>query len=122
MNIAEILKYCNKGTKLYSTIFGDVYFQRVLDEYLIEVTSNCGAIHQFFPNGNYSLQGECVLFPSKDQRDWSKFRLPLKRGDIMMKADGTIPFIASGEFYKDTSPKYICGVDITGHFSTGIYG
>ena len=40
----------------------------------------------------------------------------------MMKADGTIPFIASGEFYKDTSPKYICGVDITGHFSTGIYG
>lgn len=39
-----------------------------------------------------------------------------------MKADGTIPFIASGEFYKDTSPKYICGVDITGHFSTGIYG
>ena len=40
----------------------------------------------------------------------------------MMKADGTIPFIASGEFYKDTSPKYICGVDTTGHFKTGIYG
>ncbi len=24
MNIAEILKYCPKGTKLYSTIFGEV--------------------------------------------------------------------------------------------------
>lgn len=40
----------------------------------------------------------------------------------MMKADGTIPFIASGEFYEDTSPKYICGVDSIGYFSTGIYG
>lgn len=39
-----------------------------------------------------------------------------------MKADGTIPFIASGEFYKDISPKYICGVDSTEQFSTGIYG
>lgn len=75
MNIAEILKKCPKGTELYSTIFGDVYFQRVLDRYLIEVTSNCGVVHQFFPNGSYSLQGECVLFPSKGQRDWSKFEV-----------------------------------------------
>lgn len=29
MNIAEILKYCPKGTKLYSTIFGEVIFKRV---------------------------------------------------------------------------------------------
>lgn len=29
MNIAEILKYCPKGTKLYSTIFGEVIFERV---------------------------------------------------------------------------------------------
>lgn len=76
MNIAEILKKYPKGTELYSTIFGDVYFQRVLDRYLIEVTSNCGVVHQFFPNGSYSLQGECVLFPSKNQRDWNKFVVP----------------------------------------------
>ncbi len=93
MNIAEILTYCNKGTKLYSTIFGDVYFQRVLDKYLIEVTSICSVVHEFFPNGSYSLQGECVLFPSKKQRDWSKFRLSVKNGDIMMLENGTRPFI-----------------------------
>lgn len=116
MNIAEILKYCNKGTKLYSTIFGDVYFQRVLDKYLIEVTSNCGVVHQFFPNGSYSLQGECVLFPSKKQHDWSKFRLSVKRGDIMMIIDGTSPFIAAGELYNNISPKYICGINSSGEF------
>lgn len=72
MNVAEILKDCPKGTRLYSPVFGDVYFQRVRND-LIEVTSDCYVSHEFLPNGSYSLQGECVLFPSKDQRDWSKF-------------------------------------------------
>lgn len=126
MNIANLLKYCPKGTKLYSTIFGEVTFDRidVNEEYPILVYKIDDTHILFDEEGRYVkyYNSECILFPSKDQRDWSKFRLPLKRGDIMMKADGTIPFIASGEFYKDTSPKYICGVDTTGHFKTGIYG
>lgn len=122
MNIAEILTYCNKGTKLYSTIFGDVYFQRVLDKYLIEVTSICSVVHEFFPNGSYSLQGECVLFPSKEQRNWNKFRLPIKRGDIMMDIDGERPFIATGELYCNILPKYICGINSSGEFRLGSYG
>ncbi len=123
MNIANLLKYCPKGTKLYSTAFGEV---ELIDTSslanTILVQNNHDTPFTFYSDGSYILDGECILFPSKDQRDWSKFRLPLKRGDIMMKADGTIPFIASGEFYKDISPKYICGIDITGDFSTGFYG
>lgn len=123
MNIANLLKYCPKGTKLYSTAFGEV---ELIDASslanTILVQNNHDTPFTFYNDGSYILDGECILFPSKDQRDWSKFRLPLKRGDIMMKADGTIPFIASGEFYEDTSPKYICGVSITGRFSIGIYG
>ena len=123
MNIANLLKYCPKGTKLYSTAFGEV---ELIDTSslanTILVQNNHDTPFTFYSDGSYILDGECILFPSKDQRDWSKFRLPLKRGDIMMKADGTIPFIASGEFYEDTSPKYICGVSITGRFSIGIYG
>lgn len=122
MSIAEILTYCNKGTKLYSTIFGDVYFQRVLDKYLIEVTSICSVVHEFFPDGSYSLQGECVLFPSKEQRNWNKFRLPIKRGDIMMDIDGERPFIATGELYCNILPKYICGINSSGEFRLGSYG
>ena len=123
MNIVEILKYCPKGTKLYSTAFGEVeLFDTSSLTNTILVQNNHDTPFTFYSDGSYILDGECILFPSKDQRDWSKFRLPLKRGDIMMKADGTIPFIASGEFYKDTSPKYICGVSITGRFSIGIYG
>lgn len=126
MNIVNLLKYCPKGTKLYSTVFGEVTFDRInMDEkYPILVYKIDGAHTSFDEEGRYVkyYNSECVLFPSQDQRDWKMFRLPVKRGDIMMKADGTIPFIASGKFYKDTSPKYICGIDITGDFSTGIYG
>lgn len=126
MNIANLLKYCPKGTKLYSTVFGEVTLDRIdiYEKYPILVYKLDGAGTSFDEEGRYVkyYNSECVLFPSKDQRDWSKFRIPLKRGDIMMKTDGTIPFIASGEFYRDTSPKYICGIDITGHFSTGNYG
>ena len=123
MNIANLLKYCPKGTKLYSTAFGEVELFDISSlTNTILVQNNHDTPFTFYSDGSYILDGECILFPSKDQRDWSKFRLPLKKGDIMMKADGTIPFIASGEFYEDTSPKYICGVSITGRFSIGIYG
>lgn len=111
MNIAEILKCCPKGTKLYSTIFGNVEFQKVLDEGIIEVTLSCGAIERFFKDGLYTDDGECVLFPSKDQRDWSKFRLPFKAGDIVMTIDKLTPFIFK-EYIDDVYAHCYCGVDV----------
>lgn len=84
MNIAEILKYCPKGTKLYSTIFGDVKFHKVLDEGIVEITLSCGAIERFFKDGLYTSDGECVLFPSKDQRDWDEFRPPVKSNTLLI--------------------------------------
>lgn len=122
MNIAEILKYCPKGTKLYSTVFGEVKFSKINPDDMIVIIIKDNSKRVFRKDGSYSEYGECVLFPSKDQRNWSKFRLPVKRGDIMMDANGECPFIATGELHHNISPKYICGVDITGHFSTGIYG
>lgn len=116
MNIAEILKYCPKGTKLYSPIFGKVTLQEVCHSNLIKILIKNGNCRVFLANGSYSEYGECVLFPSKDQRDWSKFRLPVKRGDIMMKSDGDSPFIATGELYNDISPKYICGINSIDEF------
>ena len=77
LNLVEILKDCPVGTKLYSPIFGDVEFDkidihfdhpiRVLCKYGDESFSKEGRL--FF---NYD--GECMLFPSKEQRDWSKFK------------------------------------------------
>lgn len=75
MNIAEILKNCPKGTKLYSSIFGEVELLRV-DKHSITCMIDFGAEESFQSDGKYMAwypDAECVLFPSKDQRDWSKF-------------------------------------------------
>ena len=77
LNLAKILKDCPKGTKLYSTIYGDVEFVKVSNhlEYPIEVKRRYYSIGSFTNDGRLlaGYNGECVLFPSKDQRDWSKF-------------------------------------------------
>ena len=79
LNLIEILKDCPKGTKLYSTIFGDVKFEEINENRLhpIIVRIGDGHIEYFTAYGKkyYGIyNGECTLFPSKDQRDWSKFR------------------------------------------------
>ena len=117
MNIAEILKYCPKGTKLYSTTFGEVELINIAPlTKLITVQDIYNSHLTFYSDGSYASSGECILFPSKDQRDWSKFRLPVKRGDIMMEIDGNYPFIASGICTKDDfpRPKAICGMNKAG--------
>lgn len=123
MNIAEILKYCPKGTKLYSLVHGEVTLKEVKSavKYPIKVALNDKLSTYYTKDGLFFIEsGECILFPSKTQRDWSKFRIPIKRGDIMMKIDGTSPFITTGEMYHDISPKYICGINLLGNFQIGL--
>lgn len=117
MNIVELLKYCPKGTKLYSTVFGEVKFSEVNPNNMIVVIIKDDWKRVFHKDGSYSKYGECVLFPAKDQRDWDKFRLPVKKGDIMM-SNGRA-FIISDEYadvFTDKYHKYICGIDTTGAF------
>lgn len=97
MNIAGILRHWPKGTKLYSTIFGEVTLDKVdmHDIYPIVVCKFNHVKTSFDKEGHYLEDypgAECVLFPSKEQRDWEKFRLPVKKGDIMMTEDKFKPF------------------------------
>lgn len=78
LNLSKILRDCPEGTKLYSTIYGDVEFVKVSNhlEYPIEVKRRYYSIGSFTNDGRLlaGYNGECVLFPSKEQRDWSKFK------------------------------------------------
>ena len=80
LNLLEILKDAPKGTRLYSTIWGYVELIEVLSHTVI-CKDNGGVDWNFRNNGNLLASnteyGECVLFPSKEQRDWSKFKLDL---------------------------------------------
>lgn len=78
LNLVEILKDCPEGTKLYSTVFGEVEFYRVDKghEYPIIFKKSNGYTNSVTEYGRYIIEfdGECTLFPSREQRDWSKFK------------------------------------------------
>ena len=76
LNLVEILKDCPKGIKLYSTIFGKVKFSHVEnDTYPIVLDVRKGFKFRVSQDGRYinDFNGECTLFPSREERDWSKF-------------------------------------------------
>lgn len=83
IDIATILKDTPKNTKLYSPIFGDVYFLSVEDG-IIKVTHQ-GRMVIFFGDGRYYNypESEPLLFPSKEMHDWEKFAW--KRGDALIR-------------------------------------
>lgn len=86
INIAELLKDCPKGTKLYSPLVGECTLEHIHGELKkILISTSDGTTLTFNNNGIYFQIGnsECLLFPSKDQRDWSKFQRPFKDGDII---------------------------------------
>ena len=76
LDLTKILEGCPEGTKLYSIIYGEVSFAKInkyLKDYPIWLSINkdfayCAKDGRYIKN-----KGECTLFPSKDQRDWSKF-------------------------------------------------
>ena len=90
LNLVEILKDCPRGTKLYSIMWGEVELEKLnVDRtYPIVVKtktkqSNIEDLATFTSSGMWSSEynGECMLFPSKDQRDWSKFNDGIKAAD-----------------------------------------
>ena len=86
INIAEILKDCPTGTKLYSPIFGDVYLDKIRPHLAIVVTTDKeqGDIkEEFLYDGRYGMNGECMLFPSKNKTTWEGFQRPFQDGDII---------------------------------------
>ena len=92
LNLLEILKDAPKGTKLYSTIWGEMELISV-ESFWIKCLSSKGVEWSFEPNGKLSASstedGECVIFPSKEQRDWSKFKLDLPIDTPVMVADAS---------------------------------
>lgn len=85
LNLVEILKDYPKGTKLYSPLCGEVSLDSVdEDDIYYPIKANYDGLQLTFTrDGKYhrKLNGECMLYPSKDQRDWSKFKAPVKKFD-----------------------------------------
>lgn len=111
LNIAEILKNKPRGTKLYSMIHGKCSSEAVTDE-IFKInfcTSKFGLTQSgectLIKFGNMYDGGECIIFPSKEMRDWSKFQW--EKGDVLISNDGGTEVIFD-EWYDDTYTSFYC--------------
>lgn len=91
INIVEILKHKPQGTKLYSSACGKCRLGEVDDKsfkisfYNSKFGFMNGGEGYLDKNGKLYDDGECVVFPSKEMRDWSKFSW--KKGDVLVCKD-----------------------------------
>ena len=85
LNIAEILKDKPIDLKLYSSTFGYIKFNGVHKD-KVYFSSEDTNVHSVKSNGKMYDSGECIIFPSKEMRDWSKFAW--KKGDVLTNSSG----------------------------------
>ena len=79
LDLTKILKDCPEGTKLYSPIYGDVELVKVHHDrrnHPIEIKIRNYEFDSFSKDGRIFAEydGECMLFPSREERNWDKFK------------------------------------------------
>lgn len=119
INIAEILKDYPKRTKLYSPLFGNVTLAEVDTSIVfpITVTDSLNSYCCFTKTGLYYTRAnaECLLFPSSEMRDWTKF---FKRGDVVIKNGGGMAAVFDG-WANDTYTEFNTTVNLYCDNNTG---
>lgn len=104
IDLTKILKDCPKGTEFYSSIYGEVKFETIEFQRLkyrydphTPIHCHCQIVEEDPRPIKFTIQdaercvssagehikgkGECTFFPSKEQRDWSKFTAPWYKKD-----------------------------------------
>ena len=121
LNLVEILKDCPKGTKLYSSVFGMVELDH------INIRTNYPIVIKLKGTEGYEsltsegkmfvdYDGECVLFPSRENRDWSKFKpkqpkfdpKTLQAFDKVLVRDRDVEHWSCGLFSHIVNDEYLC--------------
>ena len=109
INIAEIVNKLPIGTKLYSTICGECTIKKIYEGLGFDVISKDGTTYNFSYDGRFDLNGECCIFPSKENRDWNTFikvEIPFepKIGDVVADCCDNV-FIYQGKYseYSDNT-------------------
>ena len=87
VNIAELIKDCPKGMKLYCTMYEDVYFDYV-DElniihcYIQYETHKTSITFNQHGTPNSNIKSKCVIFP-KGKTTWKGFQKPFVDGEVL---------------------------------------
>lgn len=106
IDIYEILNDVEYGTELYTSKCGRVWLSGMANDKdsakAIWTEDEAGREHFFDKNGKIDKEGEPLLFPSKEMRDWSKF---FKKGDVLVSTDRNVHIIFE-KFEDDAYTKF----------------
>lgn len=104
IDIYEILKDEEYGTELYTPKCGRVWHSGMANDKdsakAIWTEDEAGREHFFDKNGKIYKEGEVLLFPSKEMRDWSKF---FKKGDVLICYEGKKPYYTIFDGFEDNT-------------------
>ena len=80
IDLAKILKNCPNGWEFWSPIFGVVEFDGIFNAIVFVNEKEYNESWSFYPDATLAIGNiksvEIMLYPSEDQRDWSKFTAP----------------------------------------------
>lgn len=91
LDLTEILKDAQSGTKLWSPICGVCYFKEIREGSCTPIVCRAMSIEGNFHTVCFTKEGRrnpefengvCVLFPSEENRDWSTFKAPKKHKEF----------------------------------------
>lgn len=106
IDIYEILKNEEYGTELYTPICGRVWHSGIANDKdsakAIWTEDEDGREHFFDKNGKIYKEGEVLLFPSNEMRDWGKL---FKKGDVLVSKDREVHIIFE-KFEDDAFTKF----------------
>ena len=119
LNIADILKDKPKGIKLWSPALGQCELYDVMSilAFSIEVELSNGSRYYLLKDTRIYKDGEPMLFPSKEMRDWKKFAW--KKGDVLSKGTGDLCIFDSWHSSNYTSFKAFY---VTPYYSNKAFG
>ena len=128
IDLTKILKDCPIGWEFYSSIHGDVTFRGIETDsecpvkFFYSVKNDSKKYGSVTEQGLYApyYYGECTLFPSRDQRDWSKFTAPWYKKDKLVKTKFKVgDWVVRGDTVVqilDIQEQYYVGLDINGKY------
>lgn len=101
IDLTKLLKDCPKGTKFYSPVYGKIEFIRIEtfennpDPITIKwfKDENTSFLEYLRADGTFRGLGECIIFPSEKQRNWSKWQRPFVDGDFVVQGEYSQIFI-----------------------------
>ena len=104
LNLVEVLKYAPIGTKLYSTIYGEVEYVNIGfgNTIVCKVVNGDKSFEvEFHSNGRKYENGEVVLFPAKNKKNWTNYKIyNFNSGDYVVMENGFDKWICIFKEYK----------------------